>query len=54
MSSSSGNPEGAHLPAQGLLVLPKGAFPVTTSSGSRTELTQFYFKAMAHSGSMSP
>lgn len=38
MSSSSGNPEGARLPTQGLLVLPKGAFPVRTSSGSRTEL----------------
>lgn len=44
MSSSSGNPEGARLPTQGLLVLPKGAFPVRTSSGSRTELYSVLFQ----------
>lgn len=44
MSSSSGNPEGARLPTQGLLVLPKGAFPVTTSSGSLTELHSVLFQ----------
>lgn len=44
MSSSSGNPEGAHLPTQGLLVLPNRAFPVTTSSGSRTELHSVLFQ----------